>query len=409
MSKLRLVAEKQFRKEVLSRGFLFAVLSLPLFLAFSIGMGALVENLTEETATVGYVDQAGFLAVASTPAAESGVVLVDFDSADAARAALDLGQIDAFFILPPDYPADPKVELISFDRLPGWATRHFNDVLRVNLLADFDQIVVDRALAGPRISVQAVDVEREFPDSGPPPGSLLVVVMAVLFAFLVMIVSATLMEAVVEEKENRTMEILATSISVGRLMAGKILGIAAMGFLLFLAWTFFLAAAGWIAAQLFDVSWLKEIQVNWRDTLLLGTVAVPAFLSIAALMTMLGSTLIDSQEAHQIGPLMFIVLMVPLYFLVPIARNPAGPGPVAASILPFTAVPVLAVRSLFMEVPAWQFIAAAALSAIFAIALIWLAGRAFRLSMLRYGSRLPVGDIFQRRSTGSPAAQARSG
>ena len=105
MSKIWLVAEQQFKKEVFKRGFLLALIAMPLFLGFTAAMGWLGERMRQETTTLGYVDQGN--ALGQMPAdLDDQVRLVRFDTPEAARAALESGQIDAYYALPPDYPQD---------------------------------------------------------------------------------------------------------------------------------------------------------------------------------------------------------------------------------------------------------------------------------------------------------------
>jgi len=155
----------------------------------------------------------------------------------------------------------------------------------------------------------------------------------------------------------------------------------------------------WISAHLLDIAWFQSIDVNWRDVGLLGLIMVPSFLVLAASMTLLGSTLVDSQEAQQVGPMMFIVLFLPLYLFFFIAQSPNGVLSLAFSLFPLTSVPTMAVRSGFMQIPTWQYLLSAAIALACAAVLIWLAGKAFRLSMLRYGQRLRWGELFGRENS----------
>ena len=249
------------------------------------------------------------------------------------------------------------------------------------------------------VSDQATNLGKTFPVSGPNAGSIAPVAGSVLFAFLVLTVSTTLVVALVEEKENRTMEVVVTSVSTQRMMAGKVLGIVAMAVVLFVFWSVVFLAAIWISANLLDIAWFQSIDVNWRDVGLLSLVMVPSFMAFAAFMTLVGSTLVDSQEAQQVGPLMFTVLFLPLYLFFFIAQSPNGVLSLAFSLFPLTSVPTMAVRSGFMQVPTWQYLLAAGIALASAVVLIWLAGKAFRLSMLRYGQRLRWGELFGRENS----------
>lgn len=396
MSKLWLIAERQFKKEVLKRGFLIVLLSLPLFLAFTIGMGVLTTRLRRESTTLGYVDQAAVL-VQIPPAPKDGEVkLVSFQTPAAARAALEAGQINAYYVLPGDYPRTRQVELIYFQPPASAATSYFHHVVRQNLLAGQAPEVVERALSGPEVTVRATQANREFALSGPTLSAFLPVLAAVLFSFLILTVSGTLMQAVVEEKQNRTIEVVITSVAPGTMLAGKISGILGMALALLLAWVVFFLAAAWLGGSVLEIGWLQDIQPNWRDLGMLTLVALPVSLCIAAFMTMLGATIVEEQEAQQVGPLMFLILLLPLYLIIPIAQNPNSALAIGASMFPLTAVPTLAMRSVFAEISAGQFLVAALIALASGLGLVWLAGRAFRVSMLRYGQRLSLSQLFGR-------------
>ena len=399
MSKVWLIAERQFKKEVLSRGFLIALLSLPLFIGFSVGMAFLGIHLDKENSTIGYVDQAGVLAAQPPQSENDKLRFMAFDTPEAARSALDTNQIDAYYVLPADYGSSGRAELIYVEAPGGSAQRTFADAVRLNLLEGQSPQVVERLLEHPHLTVQATNLNKTFSVSGPNAGDIAPVAGAVLFAFLTLTVSSTLMVALVEEKENRTMEVVVTSVSTPKIMAGKVLGIVAMAALLFVFWSVVILTTIWISANLLDIAWFQSIDVNWRDVGLLSLIMVPSFMAFAAFMTLLGSTLVDSQEADQVGPLMFMVLFLPLYLFFFIAQSPNGVLSLAFSLFPLTSVPTMAVRSGFMQIPTWQYLLSAGIALASAIALIWLAGKAFRLSMLRYGQRLRWGELFGRENS----------
>jgi len=394
MSKIWLIAERQFKKEVLSRGFLIALLSLPLFIGFSVGMAFLGIRLESNSTTLGYVDQSGFLTPIPPISESDELRFVSFDSPEEARIALEAQQIDAYYVLPADYRTSRRAELVFVEAPGGSSTRIFTDAVRMNLLSGQSPEVIERLMNRPDLTVRATNLGKTFPSGGPDAGSIAPVAGAVLFAFLVLTISTTFMVALVEEKENRTMEVMVTSISTQQMLAGKVLGIVAMAVLLFLFWSAVFLAAIWISANVLEIGWFRSIDIHWQDIGLLVMVMIPSFITFAAFMMLLGSTLIDSQEAQQVGPMMFMVLFLPLYLFFLIAQNPNGVLALAFSMFPLTSIPTMAVRSGFMQIPAWQYLASAGIAMLSAIILIWLAGKAFRLSMLRYGQRLRWGELF---------------
>jgi ABC-2 type transport system permease protein len=404
MSKVWLIAQQHYRQEALKRGFLIVMFSLPLFLLFAVGMGMLTDSLESDSTTLGYVDEAGVL-VTMLPEPEE-VHLVSFETAELAQAALEEEAIAGYYVIPADYSPGGKVDFVYFEQNPWRARNHFRQVVRANLLAGQPPEIADRALPGPSVTVRATSYNREFPQGNPSAGQVAPLVVGVVFAFLTLSTTGYLMSVLVKEKENRTVEIIVSSISINRMMLGKILAGVAIGLTLLVVWGVFFAGAAWLGRSVLEVAWLQDIDISWRDVFAVVAVAVPSYLVIAAMMTMVGTVVGSQAEADQIGPFIFLIMLVPLYLIIPIGQNPNGALAIGLSLFPPTSVMTVAFRSLFREVPMWQIVASAATGLASAIALIWLAGKAFRTSLLRYGQRLRLGELFRSGSNGGSVRSA---
>lgn len=387
MSKVWLVAEHQFKKEVFQRGFLLALIAMPLFLGFTVAMGWLGERMRQQDTTLGYVDKGNALGTIPATIAER-VILVRYDTPAAARAALEAGQIDAYYTLPPDYPQSQRTELVTMQGLDGDAAWAFHQAVRRKLLAGEPEAVAARALAGPDMAVHATSLNKTVTMGLPGLNEFLPLIVAAIFAFLVMTVAATLMEAMAAEKQNRTIEIVVSSIAPGQMMAGKIIGVVGMALLLAASWVTILLVFAWFGANVMAWDWLQGISIDGRDLALLLMTALPTFVFMAALMVALGATVVDTREAQQLGAAAFLITFAPIYLFFVFADNPNGPLAIAFSLFPLTSVTTLAVRSMFMQVPTAQFLAAALIALVSAVVMIWLAGRLFRAYMLRYGQGL---------------------
>jgi ABC-2 type transport system permease protein len=125
---------------------------------------------------------------------------------------------------------------------------------------------------------------------------------------------------------------------------------------------------------------------------MLGTmfaVAAPTYVMFAALLTALGATVADTQQAQQISGLGSSLVMAPVWLLLGvIIEDPDGLATTLLTLFPTSALPTLSFRLGFAPVPEWQIAASVASVSLSALAALWLAGRAFRLGMLRYGQRL---------------------
>ncbi len=410
MSKVWLMALYEFKRHVLQKKFIFALLSVPFFISLMIGVGAIAAAMVESTDAVGYVDHAGLLDD-PVPAPEPGsnpdnpssgkmLPLLPYDSEEAAQRALEADEIQAFYVLEPDYFETKNVELVYYES-PDWsATRQFWDFLQVNLLDDLPAEVANRAVAGSNVVVR-------WPDDAPGGGrefsestflnNFVPLIIAFGFVFLLFAASGYLMGAVVEEKENRTMEILITSISSNQLMAGKIVGILGVVFTQLLAWVAFGVLAVYVGGHYLDITQIQNVSLDLKMVLTTAAIAIPPFVMLAGFMTAIGATVAEAQEAQQVTGLLIFPYMIPIYLIQPLIEHPNGPLAVGMSLFPPTAVVTFGLRLAFSQVPTWQIFASIAVSSLCALGAIWLAGRAFRLGMLRYGQRLNWRHIFARK------------
>ncbi len=248
-------------------------------------------------------------------------------------------------------------------------------------------------MEGGAVEVRATDDGREMSSD-----NIFAFILPFLAGFLFMIAVQTsggyLLQAVVEEKENRTMEIILTSSSPNQIMTGKVIGNLSVGLTQLVIWIIF-GIIGVVAIQ----SIFPEVQLAQIDTSFLGLMIltfIPAFVMIAAMMATLGATATESREAQQIAGLFSLPIVIPFWFFGVLIESPNSPLAIGLSIFPFTAPISLPLRAAFTTIPTWQIAVTISLLFILAIAALWLAGRAFRLGMLRYGKKLSLKELFKK-------------
>jgi ABC-2 type transport system permease protein len=203
-----------------------------------------------------------------------------------------------------------------------------------------------------------------------------------------------IMQAVVEEKENRTMEIVVTSVSPNQLMMGKTLADIAIGLTQLLSWILILVVPVWIARPYLPM--LSSISVPPGLVLLMLAVMLPTFVMLGGLMAAIGATVTESREGQQIVGLFTLPTWIPYFLIYPLMTAPNSLLAVVMSFIPFTAPLTIITRAGFTQVPFWQIALGVIILVVSAAGALWLAGRAFRLGMLSYGKRLPILDIFRR-------------
>lgn len=399
MIKFWRVAFYEYTRHVLRRRFLFALLSVPALIAVMAVVGFLIVSLETRDTPVGYVDLSGFLEnpiPAPKPSPPNKPIpLIPFGSEAQARQALESRQIQAYYVLPADYPRSVQVKFVYLEQPSSAAENEFKDFLRVNLLDGQPPSIVERIDEGTQLTVRSADGSRQMSEKN---WFNIFTPFAAGLAFIIAIFTSSgyLMQAVVEEKENRTMEILITSVSPLQMMSGKIIGIIAVGLTQLLAWIS-VAVIGVLIGRNY-IDWLQAISLAPGVLVLMSIVMIPGFILIAALMATVGATVTEEREGQQVAGLFTLTVMIPYWFTYQIMSDPNGALAVGLSYFPLTAPVALTMRAGFTFVPAWQLVLNVGILVLAALGALWLAGRAFRLGMLRYGQRVSWREIFGRPS-----------
>ena len=395
MTKFWRVAWHEYSRHVFRKRFLFVLFSVPLMIAFMAVLVIAIIIMETSSKPVGYIDHSGLLLnPISQPRVkwpEQNVSMVAYTDETSAEVDAQAKKIQAYYIIPEDYLQTGQVKLIFLSKLKGSDEEQFAAFLRVNLLANQPPDIAKRILAGNTIITQSADKSRQASQEQFI-NILLPLLAGILFIVGMSTSSGYLMQAVVEEKENRTMEIMVTSVSPNQLMSGKVIADIAIGVTQLLVWAIFIILALVIGKNY--VPWLGGLSFSGEMIGVIIAVMVPAFIMISGLMAAVGATVSEGSEGQQIMGLFTIPIWIPYVFIGAFIQNPNSPLAIAMSLFPLTAPMTRTIRMSFTTIPAWQLIASVTILVLSAIGAVWLAGRAFRLGMLRYGQRIHWKEVF---------------
>ena len=398
MKKFWLVFAYEYKRQVLRKRFIFAILSMPLMVAFMVGIGYLSVTLNSNPLPVGYVDPYQLLSnpkqVPEAPSsAMKQVEVIRYESETAARDALNRGEVQAYYVVSANYMSTGEVTMVNNDKVGSNASSSFGNFLKYNIASGLPETTVTRLIDGNNMIIRSQDGKREL-DANNWISIVLPLLSGVLFFIAVNITGGYLLQAVVEEKENRTMEILVTSVSPTQLMGGKITGDLMVGLTELFVWILFAIFGLIIAPRFLPID--QTISIEPSFLLLLVATFLPAFIVTAGLMGTVGAMATESREAQQIAGLFTLPMIVPFWFITSIMFTPNGPIAVGMSLFPLTAPISLPMRAIFTDIPAWQIVVSIGLLWVLAVFSLWLAGRVFRIGMLQYGKRLSLHDVFHR-------------
>jgi ABC-2 type transport system permease protein len=353
------------------------------------GVSILVNVMGLDNRPVGYVDQSGI--IVRQPDNDSRVKLIAFPDEAAAMTALETQEIQAFYLLPEGYPQRGQPQLHYWDEAPTSGVQNaFRSLVRQNLVAGMPAEAQTRLVEGSNVTVQSMDGRREMNDSNPM-GFFLPFIGSFLFIFVVMTSSSYLLQVVTDEKENRTVEILLTSLGPEQLIGGKALGLLGVALTQMAVWLAAIAIGLLVAARFYD--WAAAIVIPWDFLLVIFLFFVPAYALIAGIMTAIGGSITEQRQGQQIAGLLNMLFLLPLFVIMLVLTNPDNPIVVFMTFFPTTSFMMVSLRWGMGVVPIWQVVISWLILVSTAVLSVWASARIFRAGMLRYGKRLDLSGM----------------
>lgn len=388
-------------------GYLFTTFGIPLLAFVLLGYNALNANRQEEPLAdilqqfnfegikkAGIIDPAAVFPTISMPL--RGVLLPYADEAAAAEA-MRRGEIDLFYTISPDYLETGEVTL----HLPSLKFTLINaqpiEQLFYTTLASG---INPQVLMGLRQSAtfETFNLSRAEGNSAVDRGAdfIMVYFFTIVFIMSVFVTNGYLLRTVLEEKENRVIEVLIATIHPTQLLAGKILAVSVIGMLQMLVWVIgglvtLNVALSLPAMQGFSA--LLNIRVPVERLLLLLAYFVLGYMMFAGLFGAVGALSVSMREGPGYAAFFSIPSVVPFYFLQVFLETPNAALPTALSIFPLTAPISMIMRLNLAAVPIEQLVASLGLLALTAFGSMWLAGRLFRVQTLLSGKLPRLRDL----------------
>lgn len=393
MKKIILIAWSEYRRRVARRSFILVMVMPLILIAFSVVVGFISASTTinSDRGVVGYVDPSDALKDAVTPPADADNTFKLFTDAESARAALEQKNILAYFVLAPDFASTGKASFFYWQNEPGRSVkRNFEHFARTALMVGDEPQISNRLLTGTTFNTRTPDGSRSF-DEENPVTIIFPLFVAVLFIIALFGGASYLLEAVVDEKENRTIEIVVTSVTPFQLMSGKIVGLAAVGLTQIAVW---LTGGSLALALLRDrVEFLQNATLDPWFIALAIVLMVLQYIVYGAIMAGIGSIVADQKQGQSLSSPFTMVAMIPLFFIAVIIFDPNGTIAIILSLFPLTSPLAILLRYGMTNVPLWQILLAIAIQALTAVGAMWLAARIFRIGMLRFGQRVSLTEI----------------
>ncbi|WP_276802683.1 ABC transporter permease [Odoribacter laneus] len=257
--------------------------------------------------------------------------------------------------------------------------------------------------------------------------SIIGVAAGFIIYFFIFIYAAQVMKGVIEEKTNRIIEVLVSSVKPFQFLLGKIIGVASVGLVQFLIWIVLIGGSVMAlqAAFLPDIdlealrnstnlaamaqtqelgaeelaviqSIVKTIEPKFILTFLGAFLFyfIGGYLLYASLFAAIGAAVDNETDSQQFMTPLSIILAIGVYIGFTAMKSPESPLVFWSSLIPFTSPTVMLVRIPF-GVPAWQIITSMALLIGAFIFFTWLSGKIYRTGILMYGKKVTWKELYK--------------
>ncbi len=436
LSNIGLIIGREYSTRVKKKSFILLTLLTPLLMAALIAVPVLITLYSgSDKEVISIADSTGMLGpyfesdshteyrfIAEDVTPES--LKSDFDS---------YGSTALVYVSPLDSASN--VSVTSYSREPlgmetkteigeniGLALRDYK--LKALQIENFDEIM-DQVKTDVTVDAYTINEAGEEKKDSVEMYMVLAYLMSFLIYVFVFMFGSMVMRGVIEEKSNRIVEVIVSSVNSFELMMGKIIGVALVAVTQFAVWVVLLgglmsglsgAVSHKMSAQMADLAAnadsamaaegagdLSDIMsaVEQLGDMNLGWIIASFFiyfllgyLLYAAMFAAVGSAVDNEADTNQLSLPITIPLMVGLFIMLHTFQHPSSGLSVWASIIPFTSPMVMLARIPFGVVPAWQLILSIVLLIATFVATVYVSAKIYKVGILTYGKKATFKDLW---------------
>ena len=401
MNKTLLVVRHEFLQVVKKTSFVILTLLFPLIGFLGIGIYQIAQNVggssDADNPLIGYVDELGGFEGYTT---QGDITFVPYETRDGATQALLADDIDEYFVIPDDYVSRGLITRYTMEQelevsgTTQWAMRVF---LQSNLLeGQTAREIADRVKSPMWLQSFVLDEEG---DIASEQGGFAAFFAPMVFGFLLVMsigmTSGFLLQGLGEEKENRIMEVLLSSVSTRQLLTGKVLGLGAAGLLQVIIWLASVMALTSLASETVGGE-LAGIQIP-DNMMILGILYfVLGYLFFAVMQAGVGAIGSNAKESQQMSVFFILPAILPFYiFIIFLRENPDHVLSTIMTMFPLTAPMTVFLRMGLSEIPTWELALSIFLMVVSIVGGLWFSAKVFRVFVLMYGKSPNLREIIR--------------
>ena len=435
MGKIKIIAEREFNERVRKKSFIITTILMPIAFVAIMFVPALMMNISsDEKKEIIVVDQSGMV---GERLQDDGQMMFSLSDKGFDTLKEENNEVFGILVIGEDVATNPSnLQLFTYEsstiNIESAITEQVRNIIEAEKLKQYNIDDLDRILGEIKtpvsLQVKQLNESGEAKDSS----AILNIALAYVFGFLiymfVFLYGNMVMQGVIEEKSSKVMEVMVSSVKPFQLMMGKILGIAAVAITQFMIWVVFILVVGAGAMSLLGGDELlaaaqasaamdpamasmsgTEMSLDKDAAALINTITDPGYLVrilggfllyfvggyllYAAMFAAVGSAVDNEKDTNNLQLPITIPLILALFVMMSAMQEPNGPLAVWFSMIPFTSPIVMMVR-LPYGVPDGFWISVLLLSGTF-LAMVWLAGKIYRVGVFMYGKKPTLGELLK--------------
>lgn len=431
--KIGIIIQREYLTRVKKRSFIIITFLAPLFFAALMFLPVILMESSEkfdEKRTIAVCDESKMFYGKLENTEVNTFLYIDNDI-DEAKELVKNGDYDGVLYIPATTLSVPtNAEIYSMKQLPMSLTSHIRSSMKQvvehqKLLASgIDPAIVKASATS--INVQQIKMSEKDGTEQKSFGEfefILGIFLALIIYMVIFVFGGQVMRGVIEEKTNRIVEVIISSVKPFELMMGKIIGVALVGLTQFLLWAVLTLAISGIAssflptpevfsagtvmseqitemAEAENSSALTEVfevinSINFKDILWCFLLYfIGGYFLYSAMFAAVGSAVDSETDTQQFATPISLMLIIPMICSSLIANAPDSSLALWMSMIPFTS-PVGMMLRIPFGVPIWQI--AVSVTILFAtfILFTWFASKVYRTGILMYGKKVSWKEIFR--------------
>ena len=435
MSNLSIIIKREYLTRVKKRSFLILTFLGPLFFAALMIAPSLLmieSEKMESKKNIAVLDESGIFDGKIENTDANTFLYLDNKNVDSLKNLVFEGIYDAVLYIPAtelNIPVNAK--LYSNKQIPMTLSSHIEREMKQvvehqKLLASgIDPALVKASQTSINVATIRMDEENGEKTSYAELEYIIGFVLAIIIYFAIFLFSNQVLRGVIEEKTNRIIEVIISSVKPFELMMGKIVGIALVGLTQFLLWIILTLGIYLVSSTLIlgpeimspsgtvmteQISQITETTqgqdimleaVNMVQSINFSAILwsflfyfVFGYLLYAAMFAAIGGMVDNETDSNQFSTVVSIPLIIALVCATAMINNPDSSLGIWLSMIPFTSPISMMIRIPF-GVPYWQVIVSLLILIITFIIITWIASKIYRTGILMYGKKPSLKEIWK--------------